>query len=112
MESSWTKYLDHRGGRVSAVDTMEEWTVDLSKLFLGCRFASGAHSKLYRGIYKDQPVAVKMIRIPDDDENGAMEARLEKQFTREVTVLSHLHHQNVIRVRNLHLKLASSFFLS
>lgn len=98
MESSWTKYLDHRGGRVSAVDTMEEWTVDLSKLFLGCRFASGAHSKLYRGIYKDQPVAVKMIRIPDDDENGAMEARLEKQFTREVTVLSHLHHQNVIRL--------------
>ncbi|XXG77413.1 hypothetical protein AAC387_Pa08g1570 [Persea americana] len=98
MESSWTKYLDHRGGRVSAVDTMEEWTVDLSKLFLGFRFASGAHSKLYRGIYKDQPVAVKMIRIPDDDENRAMEARLEKQFTREVTVLSHLHHQNVIRL--------------
>lgn len=97
-ESSWTKYLDHRGGRVSAVDTTEEWMVDLSKLYLGLRFASGAHSKLYHGIYKDRPVAVKMIRIPDDDENGDMAARLEKQFTREVTLLSHLHHQNVIKV--------------
>lgn len=97
-ESSWSKYFDHGGGRVSAVDTMEEWTVDLSKLFLGLRFASGAHSKLYHGIYKDRPVAVKMIRIPDDDDNGTMAARLEKQFTKEVRLLSHLHHQNVIKL--------------
>lgn len=97
-ESSWAKYFDHGGGRVSAVDTMEEWTVDLSKLFLGLRFASGAHSKLYHGIYKDQAVAVKMIRVQDNDENGDMAARLEKQFTREVTILSHLYHQQVIKV--------------
>lgn len=97
-ESSWAKYFDPAGGKVSAVDTMEEWTVDLSKLFLGLRFASGAHSKLYHGIYKDQAVAVKMIRVPDNDENGDMAARLEKQFTREVTILSHLYHHNVIKV--------------
>lgn len=97
-ESSWAKYFDPAGGKVSAVDTMEEWTVDLSKLFLGLRFASGAHSKLYHGIYKDQAVAVKMIRVPDNDENGDMAARLEKQFTREVTILSHLYHHNVIKL--------------
>ncbi|XP_058101014.1 serine/threonine/tyrosine-protein kinase HT1-like [Magnolia sinica] len=103
-ETSWVKYFDHGGGRVSAVDTMptvdttEEWMVDLSKLFLGLRFASGAHSRLYHGIYKDQPVAVKMITVPDDDENGAMAARLEKQFTTEVSVLVHLHHRNVIKL--------------
>ncbi|XP_058095409.1 serine/threonine/tyrosine-protein kinase HT1-like [Magnolia sinica] len=97
-ESSWAKYFDHGGGRVSAVDTMEDWMVDLSKLYLGLRFASGAHSKLYHGIYKDQPVAVKMIRVTDNDENGAMAARLEKQFTREVALLSHLHNRNVIKL--------------
>ncbi|KAG1335305.1 mitogen-activated protein kinase kinase kinase 11 [Cocos nucifera] len=97
-ESPWARYFDHGGGRVNAVETTDEWTVDLSQLYLGLRFASGAHSRLYHGIYKDQPVAVKIIRQPDDDENGVMAARLEKQFTREVTLLSHLHHQNVIKL--------------
>ncbi|XP_068665266.1 serine/threonine/tyrosine-protein kinase HT1-like [Aristolochia californica] len=97
-ESSWASYFDHAGGRVSAVNSTDEWTVDLSKLFLGLKFASGAHSRLYHGIYKDQQVAVKMIRVPDDDENGDMAARLEKQFTREVTLLAHLHHRHVIKL--------------
>ncbi|KAL5997668.1 hypothetical protein ACLOJK_008598 [Asimina triloba] len=105
-ESSWSKYFDHGGGRgrVSAVDSMptvnasEEWMVDLSKLFIGLRFASGAHSRLYYGIYRDRPVAIKMITVPDDDENGAMGARLEKQFTTELSVLAHLHHRNVIKL--------------
>ncbi|ERN20491.1 uncharacterized protein LOC18448907 [Amborella trichopoda] len=97
-ENSWAKYFDHGGGRVTAVETAQEWMVDLSKLFLGLRFASGAHSRLYHGIYKDQPVAVKVIRQPDDDENGVLAARLEKQFNREVTLLSHLYHRNVIQV--------------
>ncbi|XP_008809634.2 dual specificity protein kinase splB-like [Phoenix dactylifera] len=97
-DSSWAKYFDHGGGRVAALETMEKWTVDLSKLYVGLRFASGAHSRLYHGIYKDQSVAVKIIRQPDDDENGVMAARLEKQFTREVTFLSHLYHRNVIKL--------------
>ncbi|XP_022874061.1 serine/threonine-protein kinase HT1-like isoform X1 [Olea europaea var. sylvestris] len=96
-ESAWTKYFDHGGGRVTAVETVDEFTVDLSKLFLGLRFAHGAHSQLYHGIYKEQPVAVKMIRVPDDDENGDLGGRLEKQFTREATLLSRLHHENVIK---------------
>lgn len=97
-ESAWTKYFDHGGGRVTSVETADEHMVDLSKLFLGLRFAHGAHSQLYHGIYMDEPVAVKIIRVPDDDENGALGARLENQFTREVTLLSRLHHQNVIKV--------------
>lgn len=96
-ETSWTKYFDHSGGRVTAVESADEWMVDLSKLFLGLRFAHGAHSQLYHGIYKDEPVAVKIIRVPDDDENGVLGAQLEKQFNREVTLLSRLHHSNVIK---------------
>lgn len=96
-ESSWIKYFDHGGGRVNALEAVDEFTVDLSKLFLGLRFAHGANSRLYHGIYDDEPVAVKIIRVPDDDENGVMATRLEKQFIREVTLLSRLQHQNVIK---------------
>ncbi|XP_057544245.1 serine/threonine/tyrosine-protein kinase HT1 [Amaranthus tricolor] len=96
-ESGWGKYFDHGGGRVTAVEAADEYMVDLSQLFLGLRFAHGAHSRLYHGKYKDEPVAVKIIRVPDDDENGSLAARLEKQFNREVTLLSRLHHPNVIK---------------
>ncbi|KAJ0964823.1 hypothetical protein J5N97_025961 [Dioscorea zingiberensis] len=97
-ETTWARYFDHGGGRVTAMDTTDEWMIDLSKLYLGLRFASGAHSRLYHGIYNDQPVAVKIIRQPDDDENGEMAYRLEKQFTREVTLLSRLYHRNVLKL--------------
>lgn len=97
-ESGWGKYFDHGGGRVTAVEAADEYMVDLSQLFLGLKFAHGAHSRLHHGKYKDEPVAVKIIRVPDDDENGSLAARLEKQFNREVTLLSRLHHPNVIKV--------------
>lgn len=99
-ESSWTKCFEHSGGRVTAVEAVDELSVDLSKLFLGNRFAYGAHSRLYHGIYYDKVVAVKIINLPDDDENGDLTARLTKQFGREVTLLSRLHHPNVIKVNN------------
>ncbi|XP_059290590.1 serine/threonine/tyrosine-protein kinase HT1-like [Lycium ferocissimum] len=85
--------------KVTAVETADEYTVDLSKLFLGLRFAHGAHSQLYHGIYRDEPVAVKMIKLPDDDDenNGDLAIRLENQFSREVTLLSQLHHQKVVK---------------
>ncbi|GMI82357.1 hypothetical protein like AT5G58950 [Hibiscus trionum] len=95
-ESTWTKYFDHAGGRVNAVEAADEHTLDLSQLFLGLRFAFGAHSRLYHGIYKEEAVAVKIIRVPDDD-NGDLSDRLEKQFNREVNLLSRLHHRNVIK---------------
>ncbi|XP_015902500.2 serine/threonine/tyrosine-protein kinase HT1 [Ziziphus jujuba] len=98
-ESPWAKYFDHTGGRVTAVEAADEWSVDMSQLFLGLKFAHGAHSRLYHGIYFDEPVAVKIIRVPDDDESGALAARLEKQFSREVHLLSRLHHQNVIKFK-------------
>lgn len=97
-KDGWTKYFDHGVGRVLSVETADHCTIDLSKLFLGHRFAHGAHSQLYHGVYNDEPVAVKIIRVPEDDETGALCFRLEKQFTREVTLLSHLHHPNVIKV--------------
>ncbi|KAL0910546.1 hypothetical protein M5K25_021540 [Dendrobium thyrsiflorum] len=97
-ETPWARYFDNGVVRVTAVETTEKWTVNLSELYFGARFACGAHSRLYHGMYKNQPVAVKLIRLPDDDDSGVMVARLEKQFTREATFLSHLCHRNVIKL--------------
>ncbi|XP_020598392.1 serine/threonine-protein kinase HT1-like [Phalaenopsis equestris] len=97
-ETPWTRCLDNGGVKVTAVETTKSWIVNLSELYFGARFASGAHSRLYHGMYKNQPVAVKIIRLPDDDESGLMVARLQKQFTREATFLSHLRHPNVIKL--------------
>lgn len=83
---------------MTAVGTAHDWMVDLSKLFVGQRFASGAHSRLYHGIYNEKRVAVKIIRQPDGDENEDMALRLEKQFNREVGILSHLHHRNIVEL--------------
>ncbi|KAK9071094.1 hypothetical protein SSX86_009662 [Deinandra increscens subsp. villosa] len=89
---SWPKLFERgKGGEVSSPK------VDLSKLFLGSRFAHGAHSQLYHGMYKHETVAVKIIRVRDEDENKELGIRLEKQFVREVALLSCLHHKNVIK---------------
>ncbi|KAE8708925.1 Serine/threonine-protein kinase HT1 [Hibiscus syriacus] len=42
-------------------EDQEEWTADLSQLFIGNKNASGAHSRIYQGIYKQRDVAVKMF---------------------------------------------------
>ncbi|XP_010443644.1 PREDICTED: serine/threonine-protein kinase HT1-like [Camelina sativa] len=96
-DTGWSKLFDNTGRRVSAVEASEEFRVDMSKLFFGLKFAHGLYSRLYHGKYEDKAVAVKLITVPDDDDNGCLGARLEKQFTKEVTLLSRLSHPNVIK---------------
>jgi hypothetical protein len=97
--SSWPRRnLDSGLAKVAALEILERWTVDRSELLIGHRFASGAYSRLFHGIYKELPVAVKFIRQPDDGEDDELSAKLEKQFTSEVTILARLQHRNVIKV--------------
>ncbi|KAG8100151.1 hypothetical protein GUJ93_ZPchr0013g37726 [Zizania palustris] len=74
----------------------EPWAADRSKLMIGKSFATGSDSRVYRGIYGRQAVAVKMIRAPerDDDKRRA----LEEQFNAEVTLLWRLRHPNVVQL--------------
>ncbi|XP_062206842.1 uncharacterized protein LOC133908722 [Phragmites australis] len=90
--------LTNRRAKVAALEVLEKWSVDRSQLLIGHRFASGAHSRLFHGIYREQPVAVKFIRQPDDEEDAELAAQLEKQFSTEVTTLSRLNHPNVIKL--------------
>ncbi|KAJ9559626.1 hypothetical protein OSB04_004786 [Centaurea solstitialis] len=61
---SWSKYLVSSGGEIKAKGEEEEeleWSADMSQLFIGNKFAMGRHSRIYRGVYKQKDVAVKLI---------------------------------------------------
>ncbi|PHT81679.1 Serine/threonine-protein kinase HT1 [Capsicum annuum] len=95
---SWSMILESDNverWEVSKED-QEKWTTDLSQLFIGNKFASGAHSRIYRGIYKQRAVIVKIVRIPTLKEET--KAKLEQQFQAEVLLLSHLYHLNIVQV--------------
>ncbi|XP_062168394.1 serine/threonine/tyrosine-protein kinase HT1-like [Alnus glutinosa] len=90
---SWSKYLVSSGAEIKG-EGEQEWSADMSQLFIGSKFASGRHSRIYRGIYKQRDVAIKLISQPEEDENLA--AMLEKQFISEVALLFLLRHPNII----------------
>lgn len=90
-------------------EDQEEWTADLSQLFIGNKFASGAHSRIYRGIYKQRAVAVKMVRIPNQNEERR--TLLEQQFKSEVALLSRLFHPNIVQVTILPLQVFNNSYV-
>ncbi|KAJ8751900.1 hypothetical protein K2173_026114 [Erythroxylum novogranatense] len=94
---SWSMILESE--TVEAWDVskedQEEWTADLSQLFIGNKFALGDHSRIYRGIYKQRAVALKMVRIPNQEEETR--ALLEQQFKSEVALLSRHFHPNIVQ---------------
>ncbi|XP_031474017.1 serine/threonine/tyrosine-protein kinase HT1-like isoform X2 [Nymphaea colorata] len=103
---SWSVLLDcqisgHGSGEVKeetegaiAGGAQPEWVADMSELFIGNRFASGSNSRIYRGIYKQRAVAVKMVRVPDNEDGSR--PLIDSQFNSEVALLSRLRHPNVI----------------
>lgn len=95
---SWSKYLVSFGGEIKGGGE-EEWSADMSQLLIGSKFASGRHSRIYHGIYKDQEVAIKLMSQPEEDE--ILAASLEKQFTSEVALLFRLRHPNIITVNRI-----------
>ena len=91
----WSKYLVSSGAEIKG-EGEEEWSADMSELYIGNKFASGKHSRIYRGVYKQKDVAIKIISQPEED--GDLAALLEKQFTSEVALLLRLKHPNIITV--------------
>ncbi|KAL9375319.1 hypothetical protein Peur_032198 [Populus x canadensis] len=90
---SWSEYLVSSGAEIKG-EGEGEWGADMSQLFIGNKFASGRHSRIYRGIYKQRDVAVKLVSQPEEDES--MAAMLENHFISEVALLFRLRHPNII----------------
>ncbi|KAK1296230.1 Serine/threonine-protein kinase HT1 [Acorus calamus] len=102
---SWSMLLDSGNGESSegGARDEEEWMADLSQLFIGNKFASGSHSRIYRGIYKQRAVAVKMVRIPEQmkrsvpSSRSSSHPRLPSSPTSTIPTLS----SSLRRARNL-----------
>lgn len=77
------------------LENYEEWTIDLRKLNMGEAFAQGAFGKLYRGTYKGEDVAIKLLERPENDPDKAQ--IMEQQFQQEVKMLATLKHPNIVR---------------
>ncbi|KAK2442862.1 Serine/threonine-protein kinase ht1 [Trifolium repens] len=90
---SWSKYLVSSGAAIKDEEE-DEWSADMSQLLIGSKFASGRHSRIYRGVYKQKDVAIKLVSQPEEDEDLA--SFLEKQFTSEVALLLRLRHPNIL----------------
>ncbi|KAL2612981.1 hypothetical protein R1flu_024673 [Riccia fluitans] len=90
---SWTQFAEAPGESHAAM-LEEKHTIDRSELKIGHKFASGTYSRLYRGEYQRKEVAIKVVKQPDDDLQ--MSTRLERQFIQEVSLLSRLHHRNIV----------------
>lgn len=105
---SWSKYLVSSGGEIKG-EGEEQWSADMSQLLIGNKFASGRHSRIYRGLYKKRDVAIKLISQPEEDPHLA--ALLEREFTSEVSFLFHLQHPNIITVSNTFLQVCTHVHL-
>lgn len=94
--ASWSRYVEESvGSEIVSLEFAEtEYSVDMSQLFLGQKFASGAHSRLYHGIYQNRPVAVKLMMPLHED--SQLSSQLNRQFSLEVSLLSRLRHNNII----------------
>ncbi|GLT33201.1 hypothetical protein SLA2020_078060 [Shorea laevis] len=72
----------------------DKWLVDPKLLFVGPKIGEGSHAKVYKGKYKNQNVAIKVVRRGETPEEIA---RREARFAREVAMLSRVQHKNLVK---------------
>ncbi|CAI9097168.1 OLC1v1033532C1 [Oldenlandia corymbosa var. corymbosa] len=68
--------------------------VDPKQLFIGSKIGEGAHGKVYQGRYGDQIVAIKVLNHGNNSEERTS---LESRFVREVTMMSRVKHENLVK---------------
>ncbi|XP_022922433.1 serine/threonine-protein kinase HT1-like isoform X1 [Cucurbita moschata] len=75
-------------------DLDAKWLVDPKQILVGPRIGEGAHGKVHKGKYKNENVAIKIIRRGETPEEIA---KTEARFAREVAMLSKVQHKNLAK---------------
>ncbi|KAL7583619.1 serine/threonine/tyrosine-protein kinase HT1 isoform X1 [Lactuca sativa] len=94
--SGCSKSVCSNGSITNSDCTIDERVlVDPKLLFIGAKIGEGAHGKVYEGRYGDRIVAIKVLnRGSNTEERAALEGR----FAREVTMMSRVKHDNLVKV--------------
>ncbi|CAN4083237.1 unnamed protein product [Withania somnifera] len=78
----------------SAVTIDNNLLIDIHQLSIGPVLSEGPYSVVHEGLYKSMPVAIKIIQ-PDMSANVSPERK--EKFQREVTLLSKVKHDNIVK---------------
>ncbi|XP_076894951.1 serine/threonine-protein kinase STY46-like [Bidens hawaiensis] len=72
-------------------DGTDVWEIDSRHLILDHRVASGSYGDLYKGTYRSQEVAIKILKTE------RVNTDLQKEFAQEVYILRKVRHKNVVQ---------------
>ncbi|KAL4585071.1 hypothetical protein LXL04_009685 [Taraxacum kok-saghyz] len=72
-------------------DGTDVWEIDSRFLVLDHKVASGSYGDLYKGTYRSQEVAIKILKTE------RVNTDLQKEFAQEVYILRKVRHKNVVQ---------------
>ncbi|XP_076883495.1 serine/threonine-protein kinase STY46-like [Bidens hawaiensis] len=72
-------------------DGTDVWEIDSRHLILDHKVASGSYGDLYKGTYRSQEVAIKILKTE------RVNTDLQKEFAQEVYILRKVRHKNVVQ---------------
>ncbi|KAL4572829.1 hypothetical protein LXL04_019615 [Taraxacum kok-saghyz] len=72
-------------------DGTDVWEIDPQFLTLDHKVASGSYGDLYKGTYRSQEVAVKMLKAERIDTD------MQQEFAQEVYIMRKIRHKNVVQ---------------
>ncbi|CAA0839583.1 Protein kinase superfamily protein [Striga hermonthica] len=81
-------------GSQNSVKIEKKLLVDVNQLAVGPMISEGTYSIVYEGLYKSIPVAIKVIQ---SDMSADVSQELQEKFSREVSMLSRVNHENIVK---------------
>ncbi|KAL8098406.1 serine/threonine-protein kinase STY46-like [Apium graveolens] len=72
-------------------DGTDVWEIDPQQLKFEGKVASGSYGDLYKGTYRSQEVAIKVLKVE------RVNAEMQREFAQEVYIMRKVRHKNVVQ---------------
>ena len=90
-ESIMQSYKSLSQDETSSQEDWEQWEIDIDEIEFGPRIGRGAYGEVYRGMYRETDVAIKVLLEQD------LPQKLIRSFKKEVAILKKLRHPNILQ---------------